>query len=166
MEEWHPGTLPAYLSNGVVGIRVRHIPHLGGVAVVNGFAGVDGASGAETLARTPYPLAAGLSVDGLELDDARERARLVRQAYDFGTGELHSRFVFEADEARADVEVTTFCSRTLPTVVLQETVVAVDRACDLVVAAGVDDRDLPGTRLRRRTSDGSTVAAVSPFEPS
>jgi trehalose/maltose hydrolase-like predicted phosphorylase len=159
VEEWHPGTLPAYLSNGVVGIRVRHIPHLGGVAVVNGFAGVDGASGAETLARTPYPLAAGLSVDGLELDDARERARLVRQAYDFGTGELHSRFVFEADVARADVEVTTFCSRTLPTLVLQETVVALDRACDLVVAAGVDHRDVPGSLLRRRTADGSTVAA-------
>jgi len=141
----------------VLGVRVAHVPHLGGVAVVNGFAGVDGASGAETMGRTPYPVAAGLSVDGLELDAARERARLVRQAYDFATGELHSHFVFEADTARADVDVTTFCSRTLPTVVLQETVVSVDRACDLVLAAGVDERGVPGTMLRRRTGDGSTI---------
>jgi trehalose/maltose hydrolase-like predicted phosphorylase len=137
---------------------VAHVPHLGGVAVVNGFAGIDGASGAETMARTPYPVAAGLSVDGLELDAARQRARLVRQAYDFATGELHSRFVFEADKARTDVDVTTFCSRTLPTLALQETVVSVDRACDLVLAAGVDDRGVPGTMLRRRTGDDSTIA--------
>jgi trehalose/maltose hydrolase-like predicted phosphorylase len=141
----------------VLGVRVAHVPHLGGVAVVNGFAGVDGASGAETMARTPYPVAAGLSVDGLELDAARERARLVRQAYDFATGELRSQFVFEADTARAEVDVTTFCSRTLPTLVLQETVVSVDRACDLVLAAGVDERGVPGTMLRRRTGDGSTI---------
>ena len=157
VEEWRPGSLPAYISNGVLGIRVREVPHLGGIAVANGFAGVDGASGVETMARTPYPLAAGLALDGLELDAARERARFVRQTYDFSTGELHSRFDFEADKARAEVEVTSFCSRTLPALVLQETVVRVDRACDLVLAAGVDDRGVPGTLLRRRTGDGSAI---------
>ena len=159
LEEWRPGTLPAYLSNGVVGIRVAHIPHFGGVTILNAFAGVDGLTGAETMARTPYPLAAGLSVDGLEVDTARDRARLVRQMYDFGTGELHTRFVFDADGPRVEVDVTTLCSRTRPVLVLQETVVTVDRACDLVLAAGIDDRGVPGTMLRRRTSDGSTVAA-------
>ena len=109
------------------------------------------------MARTPYPLAAGLSVDGLELDAARERARLVRQDYDFGTGELHTRFRFDADKARAEVDVTTFCSRTRPVLLLQETVVSVDRACDLVLAAGLDDRGVPGAMLRRRTGDGSTI---------
>ena len=158
LEEWRPGSLPAYLSNGMVGLRVPHVPHFGGIAILNGFAGVDGASGVETMARTPYPLAAGLSVDGLELDTAHERARLVRQAYDFAAGELHTQFVFDGERARADVEVTTFCSRSLPMVVLQETVATVNRACDLVLTAGIDDRGVPGTMTRRRTGDGSTVA--------
>jgi trehalose/maltose hydrolase-like predicted phosphorylase len=149
--------LPAYLSNGVVGLRVAHVPHFGGVCVLNAFAGVDGATGAETMARIPYPLAAGIAVDGLELDAARERARLVQQAYDFRTAELHTRLVFDGETARAEVDVTTLCSRTRPTLVLQETSVTVDRACDLVLAAGLDHRGVPGTMLRRRTGEGSTI---------
>ena len=31
--------LPAYVSNGLIGLRVRDIPLMGGMALVSGFAG-------------------------------------------------------------------------------------------------------------------------------
>jgi trehalose/maltose hydrolase-like predicted phosphorylase len=161
LREPGPRDLPAYLSNGVVGLRVGHAPMLPCVAVLNGYAGVDPDSGAESFAQAPYPIAGNISVDGLELVRAPQCARLGRQMYDFGTGELHTTFVFAGGGARADVEVLTLCSRTMPTLVLQEVVVRVDRACDLVLSAGVDHGRIPGTLLIRNTrtrgSDGTPV---------
>lgn len=39
------GSLPAYLSDGVIGLRVGVVPHLRCIAMLNGFAGVDPDSG-------------------------------------------------------------------------------------------------------------------------
>jgi protein-glucosylgalactosylhydroxylysine glucosidase len=149
VKEWRPGALPAYLSNGVLGLRVGPIPQLDGVAILNGFAGVDGDSGAEAFARAPFPLSGEIEVDGVSLEHAPERAQLREQAYDFETGELRTRYVFDPDGVRAELEVVTFCSRTMPMLALQELVVTVDRACDVVLCAGVDHRGVPGTMVER-----------------
>jgi trehalose/maltose hydrolase-like predicted phosphorylase len=161
LRERRPGSLPAYLSNGVVGLRAGVVPQLRCVAILNGFVGVDPDSGAEAFARAPYPVAGDIELDGLSLERAPEAARLREQRYDFATGELHSSFVFDAGGARAEVEVLTFCSRTMPTLVLQETVVRVDRACDLALAGGVDQLGIPGSLVARNTrTRGSTEDPV------
>src|ERR1044072_7634878 len=108
------GYLPAGVSSGVVGMRAGRIPPLGGVAILNGFAGVDPATGVEAFARVPYPLAGDLAVDDLLLSDAARLALLEEQLYDFWCGELRPRFHFDSGQVRATLEVTTFCSRTLP----------------------------------------------------
>ena len=51
-----PGSLPPYLSNGLIGLRPRWTPPVAGVAIVNGFVGVDPATQVEGFARAPYPL--------------------------------------------------------------------------------------------------------------
>ena len=149
--EWTPGWLPAYLSNGLLGLRVMPIPFDGGVTILNGFAGADPDSGAEGFARAPYPLAGELEIDGVPTSDAPTHVQLGKQVYDFATGELTTRFTFDAPGARAEVEVLSFCSRTMPTLALQEIHVTVDRPVDIAVSVGLDHREAPGRLVVRNT---------------
>ena len=127
------------------------IPQIDGLAILNGFAGIDGDSGAEGFARVPYPLAGDLEVNRVSLKRAPERARLREQSYDFGAGELRTVFDFDAGDVRAEVEVLTFCSRTMPMLVLQEVRLSASRACDVVLIAGVDTTAVPGKLKARST---------------
>src|SRR6266550_5890615 len=87
---------------------------------LNGLAAVDPVEKGEGLARGPYPIGGDLEIDGAKLSRLPGQSELVEQAYDFASGELTSRFRFRSGETTATVEVLTFCSRSLPTVVLQD----------------------------------------------
>jgi hypothetical protein len=50
-----PDSLPACVSNGLVGVRVRHIPMLYAVAKVSGSEGLDPETGMEALAAGGLP---------------------------------------------------------------------------------------------------------------
>ena len=141
--QWRPDYLPAHLSNGLVGVRVGHIPLLYGVAMVSGFEGLDPETGVEAFARVPYPLAGDVRIGRAALSDPG-RAVLREQRYDFSCGELLTRVDFQADEVRADLEIVTWCSRTQPSLVLQEVSLVVDRDCEVTMSASVDAHDVPG----------------------
>ena len=144
--DYRPEFLPAYVANGVVGLRVPRIPQIDGLASSTAFAGIDGASGAEGFARAPYPRAGDLEVDRVSLKTAPERAQLREQSYDFGRGELRTVFDFDVGDVRAELEVLTFCSRTMPMLVLQEVRVSVStRVRFSSLTAGVDTKGIPGT---------------------
>jgi hypothetical protein len=80
--------LPAYVSNGLIGLRVRDIAFLPGMSLLNGYAGEHPEKRIEAAAATPYPLAADVAVDGVWLSDCPHQAKNLRQSYDFETGEL------------------------------------------------------------------------------
>ena len=61
--------LPAYVSNGVIGLRVRTMPLAAGMALLNGFAGRHHERQIEAAAVAPYPLAADLALNGVWLSD-------------------------------------------------------------------------------------------------
>jgi len=149
---WLPEYIPAYLSNGVIGLRAGPIPLIEGVAIVNGLAAIDPVEKGEGLARAPYPIGGDLEVDGAELSRRPGQAVLVEQHYDFACGELSSRFSFHPTDATATVDVLTFCSRSLPSVVLQEVQVRVDRPCRLVISAKVDPTGISGAWRSRETT--------------
>src|SRR4051812_27271023 len=113
--------LPAYLSNGMLGLRVREIPVLGGVCTVSGLSGIDPVDDIEGAPYTPYPIAVDVRVNGVWSTEVIDQVREFEQRYDFATGELHSRFIVDVANVRVTVEVLTFCSRTKPAVVCQET---------------------------------------------
>src|SRR5205823_10555029 len=62
------------------------------------------------------------------------------------------RFTLRAGETTATVEVLTFCSPSLPTVVLQEVQVRVDRPCRLVLTAKLDPTGISGAWRSRETT--------------
>lgn len=151
VREWRPEYIPAYLSNGLIGLRAGPIPLVEGLAIVNGLAQLDPVELGEGFARGPYPIGGDVEVDGEPLSARREQARFVEQVYDFECGELTSRSRFRAGDVDADVTVLTICSRSLPSVVVQQVLVSVDRPCRLTLTARVDPRGLEGRWLSRST---------------
>lgn len=153
--------LPAYVANGLIGLRVRDMPLAAGMALVSGYTGEHYERQIEAAAVAPYPLAADLALDGVWLSDAPHQVADLEQAYDFATGELTSRFTFTASGRVARVEVLTFCSRHEPTLVCQEISILVDGACAVGLRAIVDAGGSDGRALRhRRDTPGEPEPAV------
>lgn len=142
--------LPAYVSNGLIGLRVRENPLHSGMCIVSGFVGEHHEKRIEAAVATPYPLGGDIAIDGLWSADQPGSVEPVDQAYDFETAELTSRLTVRIGDRRADVEVVTFASRTHPTVVCQELTVEVDGACDLMVRARLDSTQVRGRQVERR----------------
>lgn len=136
--------LPPYVSNGVIGIRYPGLPHLPGTTMVNGFAGVNPDDGVEGFARAPFVIATDVQLDGVWASNAPEWSRLVRQSYDFATGELHTRWTFRVEGTTATIDSLVFCPRSVPALAACEITVRVDGSADLAVAAGIDPADVPG----------------------
>ena len=142
--------LPAYLSNGVIGLRVRDNPLMAGMALLSGYSGLHPIRKIEAAAVAPYPLAANVALNGVWLSDQQHQVTVIDQSYDFSTGELTSRLRFEAQDVRAEIEVLTFCCRHQPTLLAQQITVTVDTPCELKLQALADVSSIPGT-LRART---------------
>ena len=144
LREHRPEYLPAYIANGVLGLRCPRIPFQGGVCMVNGFAGLDLRDGLEGFARAPFPLGADISLDGIRLSRALERVRFVEQRYDFGRAELTTILDYRNGETAARIEVVQLCSHQLPTIAMQELRVTVNRAADVIVSVGIDPTGVDG----------------------
>ena len=69
-----PGAQPAYLANGLIGLRVGQIPLLQGAALVNGFVGLSPEKGNEEYADAPYPAGADIAIDGVWLSNRPDLA--------------------------------------------------------------------------------------------
>jgi hypothetical protein len=141
--------LPAYVSNGLIGLRVLDIPLLPGVCVVSGASGIHPVIDIEAAANPPYPLAGDIRIDRVWLSLTPHLAEFIDQSYDFSCGELTTHFVVRANGVTARVEVLTFCSRPDPTIVAQEVRIEVDRSCDLVLRSLVEARRVGGRIVRR-----------------
>jgi protein-glucosylgalactosylhydroxylysine glucosidase len=60
--------LPAsYISNGLIGLRVRDVPLLAGMSMISGLSGEDPERQIEAKATSPYPLAADICISGVWL---------------------------------------------------------------------------------------------------
>jgi protein-glucosylgalactosylhydroxylysine glucosidase len=158
--------LPAYMSNGIVGLKIRANPLIPGMALLSGFSGEHPERKIEAAAYAPYPLAGDICLERTWMSDAPQSVRIVDQAYDFSFAELTTRLRFKADGRQANVTVLTFCSREQPTVVCQEITIEVDAACDLRARASIDLSGIEGLALRynrntpgetKPTSDGSVL---------
>ncbi|WP_206367572.1 glycoside hydrolase family 65 protein [Sphingomonas sp. HDW15A] len=146
------GDLPAYVSNGLVGLRIREVPLLAGVAIVNGFAGVHPERRIEAAAYVPYPLALDIGVGEAWLSHQPWAVDDLEQAYDFSTGELTSRFSLELMGNRLLVEVITLASRSHPALVLQETTIRSAKTAAIKLRAHVDPAGVRGRGARHRTA--------------
>lgn len=145
------GALPAYVANGLVGLRVREMPLAPGMTLVNGVVGENPERRVESAAPVPYPLAADICVNDVWLSDQPWAVSDLRQSYDFATGELTSLFQVRLAGVEVAIEVLTLASRTAPTLVMQEILLQPTANCRMKVRAHVSLGDLRGRVARRRT---------------
>lgn len=138
------GALPAYVSNGVVGLRYPGLPHLPGITMVNGFSGRNPEDGVEGFARAPFAVATDVSLHGVWASDAPEWTRFRSQRYDFATGELRTVWELRVDGSTATVESLVFCPRSVPALAACEITVRVDSPAEIAIVAGIDPADVPG----------------------
>jgi Glycosyl hydrolase family 65 central catalytic domain/Glycosyl hydrolase family 65, N-terminal domain len=157
VRDYLPRYLPAYIANGVLGLRCPRIPFLGGVSMVNGFAGLDVRDGLEGFARTPFPLGADITLDGVRLSQATQSVTFREQRYDFSRAELTTVLDFRIGDATARLEIRQFCSHRLPTIALQEIRITVDRAADLIVSVGLDPTGVDGRAEYLERPSGKTT---------
>lgn len=142
--------MPAYVSNGLVGLRIRENPLASGMAVLSGFSGRHPERLVEAIAPIPYPLAGDVAIGDVWLGDQSTRVELIDQAYDFETAELTSRLAYAVGGESLTVEVVTFASRSHPWMVCQETTLNSKTACDVRFRARVDPAGIGGETLARR----------------
>jgi trehalose/maltose hydrolase-like predicted phosphorylase len=143
-----PGELPAYLSNGVIGLRIRPNALSAGMTLVTGFTGEHPVRQIEAAAVAPYPFAADLQLAGVWMSDLPGAVTLVRQSYDFSAGELTSRLRFGIGDLTADIEVLTFVSRSEPSIACQELSVTLNQDASIALRSLVDTRGIAGRALR------------------
>ncbi|MFC7379240.1 hypothetical protein [Brevundimonas sp. GCM10030266] len=145
------GDLPAYVSNGLIGLRVREQPLQAGMTLVSGVVGEHVERRIEAAAPSPYPLAGDIALNGVWLSDQPFTVSHLVQSYDFFTAELTSAFRFTAGGRVAEISVVTFANRDAASLVQQEVRIEVDAACDLAVRAMVETAGVRGRVARRRT---------------
>jgi trehalose/maltose hydrolase-like predicted phosphorylase len=145
--------LPAYVANGLVGLRVREVPLLPGSAIVSGVVGLHPEQRIEAAAQVPYPLSVDIAVGEAWLSEQPWSVSDLLQSYEFATAELTSSFRFMAGEIILDVEVVTFASREEPALVLQAVDIRANVACGLRLRVYIDARDVRG-RIDKRAVQG------------
>jgi hypothetical protein len=147
-----PEELPAYISNGVIGMRVLTRPLTPGTTIISGLSGRDPMAQVESAARAPYPLAGDVQLNGVWMSQMPEAVRFRGQSYDFSCGELTTEFDVQRDGLTASVEVVTFCARHEPTIVAQQVTVRTSEPASVTLRATVTPDGVPGRWLRRETS--------------
>jgi len=150
ISEYRQGFQPAYLSNGLIGLRIGANPLAVGKALVNGFVGTSPTVSHESYNQAPYPVAGNIIAGSDELAKRPDLFRFVEQICDFRCGELVSCFEFASEAAAIRAECLTFCSRTLPPVVAQQVKIETDRPCELIFEARMDPQFIPGRALVRK----------------
>ena len=149
--------LPAYVANGLVGLRVREIPMLPGSAIVNGVAGVHVEKPVEAAVPVPYPLAADMGIGETWLTEQPWLISHARQRYDFAAAELFSGFTFHVGEFALRVEVLTFASRSDPALVLQRIELTADSACTVRLRAGIATGGSRGQADERKVGEQAAL---------
>src|SRR5260370_22948886 len=112
---------PAYLSNGLIGIRPGPNPLAAAQTCVSGFVSTHSAHRVETLSPATCPLQSDVRVKGSSLLRHPDLVKIRRQTLDMSCGELMTELIFApGNGVRFEIEVLQFASRSVPSLLCQE----------------------------------------------
>jgi protein-glucosylgalactosylhydroxylysine glucosidase len=152
---------PAYLSNGLIGIRPGSNPLARGRAAVSGFVFAHVPFRIESLSPAPYPLETDIGIGGTRLLDHPELVTIRRQTLDMATAELVTELTFAPRAGLTlDLTVVQFASRSVPSLLCQEVSLTPSAAAEIEVQARIDLSGIPGTVYMRSAPDNSGDLAI------
>ena len=157
---------PAYLSNGLIGVRPGPNPLAPAKTMVNGFVYSDIPYKVVSLSPAPYPLTTDFRVNNVTLLKHPELVRVERQTLDMTTGELLTEMVFTPSSGSTlRLRVLQFACRAVPSLLCQEITFSLSADGKVEVFAGVDAAEFSGsvssTRAPERTEVDLAVGYLS-----
>ena len=137
---------PAYLCNGLIGIRPQANPLIQANTEVSGFMSDSyGPYLVEGQCSAPYPLGTDIIAEGVSLLQSPERVTVTRQTMDLNTGELLTEMTFTpSSQKRLELRVLQFASRSVPSLLCQEVSISSSANIELQVIARIDLENVPG----------------------
>jgi len=152
---------PAYLSNGMIGIRPGVNPLARGRAAVSGFVFAHVPYRIESLSPAPYPLETDIAVGGQRLLDHPELFTVRRQTLDMATAELITELAFTPRVGLTlNLTVVQFASRSVPSLICQEITFTPSIAMEVEVQPRIDLSGIPATVFARGAPDNSSILAI------
>jgi len=156
---------PAYLSNGLIGIRPGPNPLARAQTCVSGFVFAHPTHWVESLSPAPYPLETDIRVEGISLLKHPDLLKIQRQALDMSCGELSSELVFTPrNGARLNIEVLQFASRSVPSLLCQEIRLTSSADTEIEIVASIDGQDVPARTYLTQPPERTQIDLVSGFE--
>lgn len=156
---------PAYLSNGLIGIRPGPNPLARAQTCVSGFDFVHPAHKVECLSPAPYSLETDLRVGDISLLKHPNLLKIQRQTLDTSCGELTTQMEFvPGNGARLGIEVLQFASRSVPSLICQE--IRVTPSADSVIefVPRIEDGAVPGRTYLTEAPERTQIDLVLGME--
>jgi trehalose/maltose hydrolase-like predicted phosphorylase len=156
---------PAYLSNGLIGIRPGPNPLARAQTCVSGFVFAHSTHKVESLSPAPYPLETDIRVKEISLLTHSGLLKIQRQTLDMSCGELSTELVFAPDSgARLNIEVLQFASRSVPSLLCQEIRLTSSADAEIEFVASIDSSAVPGRTYLTQPPERTQIDLVSGFE--
>jgi hypothetical protein len=164
VEDFSKPVDPAYLSNGLIGIRPATNPLARALACVSGFVFSHPAYRMELISPPPYPLETDLRVKGISLLAHPELYKIQRQSLDMASGELLTEALFApGDGITLKLEILQFASRSVPSLLCQEIRITPSQDAEIEVIALIDHSGVPGSAFLKEVPERSPIDLVIGF---
>src|SRR6266436_3225517 len=156
---------PAYLSNGLIGIRPGPNPLARAQTCVSGFVFAHTAHRVESLSPAPYPLETDVRVKGISLLKHPDLLKIKRQTLDMSCGELSTELAFApGNGVGLDIEVLQFASRAVPSLLCQEIRITPSADTEVALVAMIGRAATPGHAYLTEQPERTQIDLVSGFE--
>jgi Glycosyl hydrolase family 65 central catalytic domain/Glycosyl hydrolase family 65, N-terminal domain len=160
---------PAYLSNGLIGIRPGANPLARSITQVSGFVYTHVPYGMQAVSPAPYPLETDIQLGTLDTAlRALKNPDLVkptRQTLDMSTGELTTVFTFAPGTgASLNIEVLQFASRSVPSLICQEIKLVASADTPVTLIPSIDSEGTLTTIYRSDIPARTDIDLVAGFD--
>jgi hypothetical protein len=155
---------PAYLSNGLIGIRPGPNPLAKARTQVSGFVFSHVPFQIESLSPAPYPLETDIRINGISSLKHSELVRIQRQTLDMSCGELATEMTFApGNGVTLNIQDLQFASRSVPCLLCQELQVSSSARAEIEFVLRIDHEGRPGQVYLAEPPERSRIDLVSGF---
>lgn len=152
---------PAYLSNGLIGVRPGPNPLAKAQTCVSGFDFVHPAYKVECLSPAPYPLETDIRIGRASLLKHPDLVKIRRQTLDISCGELATQMEFTPPGgAQVTIEVLQFASRSVPSLLCQQISVTPSADTEIEFVPRMEDAAIPGRTYLSQTPERTQIDLV------
>lgn len=156
---------PAYLANGLIGIRPGANPLAKAMTQVSGFVYTQIPNGVEAISPAPYPLETDIMIGTVRALENPDAVKPTRQTLDMSTGELTTDFTFNPETGVSlNVEVVQFASRSVPSLLCQEIKLTASADTQVTLIPSIDAEGTVTTPYRTDAPWQTAIALVGGFE--